>query len=189
MKKHCSYPGCNKLHYALTYCITHYLRLKKGDVDWKPPERIKQCLIENCTEKVHSNGYCQKHYNKTRRDQGYYKLASRKPNTRFNVSKNRAERKGQKWSLNKEEFIELIKNNQCHYCPFTLPETSSGLDRKDCKKGYEVGNVVPCCAVCNSAKSNIYSYEEFKELTSTELYQRVRFRLFCEQERKGTNKR
>lgn len=38
----------------------------------------------------------------------------------------------------------------------------NGIDRKDNDKGYVVGNVVPCCRVCNRAKLD-NSYQEFIE--------------------------
>lgn len=31
----------------------------------------------------------------------------------------------------------------------------SGIDRVDSKKGYTPGNVIPCCRICNRAKSNL----------------------------------
>jgi hypothetical protein len=43
----------------------------------------------------------------------------------------------------------------CVYCKsvnFTRP---NGIDRVDNTLGYELGNVIPCCSVCNRAKSNL----------------------------------
>ena len=36
------------------------------------------------------------------------------------------------------------------------------VDRKDNTKGYEIDNCVLACAVCNNAKSDKFTYEEFK---------------------------
>jgi hypothetical protein len=38
--------------------------------------------------------------------------------------------------------------------------TYGGIDRKDNTIGYVVGNVVPCCIVCNRAKMDL-PYEAF----------------------------
>jgi len=38
---------------------------------------------------------------------------------------------------------------------------SYNLDRKDCLKEYVMGNLVVCCWMCNNAKSNDFSYEEW----------------------------
>lgn len=40
--------------------------------------------------------------------------------------------------------------------------TVSGIDRIDSTKGYVEGNVVPCCALCNFAKSDM-PLSEFEE--------------------------
>ena len=79
-----------------------------------------------------------------------------------------ANKKGNIWALLDDNFYALIKQN-CHYCgqpPSTLRKIGkveylyNGVDRVDNSKGYEIGNVVPCCKVCNSAK-NTMTVEEF----------------------------
>ena len=88
----------------------------------------------------------------------------------FRGTQNRAKKLGVLFSLTKEEFIELTKKN-CFYCnsaptPYAkrqrenAPFIANGLDRVDNIKGYEIGNVVPCCTKCNSAK-NDGTKEEF----------------------------
>lgn len=47
-----------------------------------------------------------------------------------------------------EEFSALL-NSACHYCG-TSP--SRGVDRFDNALGYESGNCVPCCSMCNEMK-------------------------------------
>lgn len=72
--------------------------------------------------------------------------------------------------LTKEYFLELTNSN-CFYCGIAptnirlngrFVEVHNGVDRVDNNRGYEVGNVVPCCKYCNSFKSN-YSEEKFLE--------------------------
>ena len=36
------------------------------------------------------------------------------------------------------------------------------IDRKNSEQGYEINNLVKSCWICNSIKSNKYSYEEMK---------------------------
>lgn len=38
----------------------------------------------------------------------------------------------------------------------------NGIDRKNSSEGYTLGNSLPCCRVCNRAKSDM-DYEEFKQ--------------------------
>jgi hypothetical protein len=56
--------------------------------------------------------------------------------------------------LNFDEFKELV-TTPCHYCG-NLPEGDrfNGIDRIDSSLGYVPENSVPCCRICNRAKSN-----------------------------------
>lgn len=82
----------------------------------------------------------------------------------------RARNGGYPITLTREQFL-FITQMDCHYCG--RPPSNrysdirgdgvyvySGLDRLDPKKGYEHGNVVPCCWTCNTAKHKL-SYDEF----------------------------
>ena len=76
-----------------------------------------------------------------------------------------------------EEFLDLIKKPECHYCgvPLQYKEHSKvwnknnsrahQLDRKNNDIGYEKNNLVPCCWECNRLKSNRFTYEEFIQLS------------------------
>lgn len=68
------------------------------------------------------------------------------------------------WEINIDDYTVLLSNN-CHYCHGKLNETSVGLDRKDNSKGYTLDNVVPCCAACNTTRSDNYTYEEMVYLS------------------------
>ncbi len=52
------------------------------------------------------------------------------------------------FSLSEEQFNALI-SLPCTYCG---APPWSGIDRMDSLKGYELGNVVPCCTFCNKSK-------------------------------------
>jgi 5-methylcytosine-specific restriction endonuclease McrA len=68
---------------------------------------------------------------------------------------------------------------KCHYCGIDEKDFFSiwgefygskrrgstlEVDRKDNSRGYEIDNCVLACAVCNNAKSDKFSYDEFKRV-------------------------
>jgi len=61
------------------------------------------------------------------------------------------------FNLSNEDIISIIEK-PCIYCG---KQHSGGIDRVDSMKGYELDNVVPCCAICNRMKNN-YTLEFFK---------------------------
>lgn len=74
--------------------------------------------------------------------------------------------------LTRADVNEIIRKN-CHYCgaPPTnrmktknsiLPFMYSGIDRVDSSKDYTRLNVVPCCSICNNAKSDL-TIDQFHE--------------------------
>jgi hypothetical protein len=84
--------------------------------------------------------------------------------------KKRAALKRREFSLTEAEFRGLTTSN-CNYCgkpPSTVAWNKAksgqylhnGIDRVDSALGYEVGNCVPCCKLCNYMK-RAHSKEEF----------------------------
>lgn len=86
--------------------------------------------------------------------------------------RNDARRSGRDWALTRDDCLRLFKL-PCHYCGAPPQQGHSrgakksngtfiynGLDRRDNNLGYHIGNVVPCCSVCNRAKLK-QSEEEF----------------------------
>jgi len=76
--------------------------------------------------------------------------------------------KGRKFEIEFEKFRQIVSSN-CHYCgvsPGSIPKKSTatyarnGIDRVDSGIGYITGNMVPCCWMCNRAKSDSI-YEDF----------------------------
>jgi hypothetical protein len=72
-------------------------------------------------------------------------------------------------NLTYEEYIEFTKIKNCHYCNVPMnwhPYHMTGyyLDRKDNSLGYSVDNCVVCCARCNEAKSDHFTYDEWKQI-------------------------
>lgn len=83
----------------------------------------------------------------------------------FGNYKYRAKRKGQGFSLSKEEF-RLLVDDVCHYCGSAPKNVSvkptfngeyvyNGIDRIDNNKGYVANNCVTCCEVCNTMKNKL----------------------------------
>lgn len=68
---------------------------------------------------------------------------------RFSATKKKCEKKGRIFNLTLEKWSSLM-DGVCHYCG----SEGGGVDRIDSNKGYEVGNVVPCCGICNRMKLN-----------------------------------
>lgn len=82
--------------------------------------------------------------------------------------KNSAVYRNLPWLLSDEAFFSLVLSN-CFYCGIEPQKifatvnggiTYNGIDRLDNDLGYEDGNVVACCEICNLAKRDL-SYSEF----------------------------
>lgn len=174
--KTCTIPGCNKKLLARGACGAHYARWRTtGQFNLKLCE-LKTCKKEGCSSKHYARGLCSKHFAEFRRASGYFAIAVRKPKTRFTDSARSSRSRNIEWSIPFELYESLIKL-KCHYCGGPLPETKTGLDRKDNRIGYLVGNVVPCCWYCNHLKSDVFTYDEFVLFSKTELFQVILRRL------------
>lgn len=81
-----------------------------------------------------------------------------------------AKKRNLSWSLTQEFFFSLI-HKECYYCGLPPSNNSkykgtdflyTGIDRIDNDIGYEYGNVVPCCKICNMAKRSMKQHEFIK---------------------------
>lgn len=146
-----------------------------------------KCKIEKplTTEYFHSGGknkfhrYCRDCRTKTRKDSYKYmtkeqqsKNTARTSYYQKNTISGRAivmlkgykrtdAKKGRVFNLTKQWLIENIIDFPCFYCGDNY---RTGADRLDNKKGHTIDNCVPCCAVCNSVRSDIFSVLEMKEI-------------------------
>jgi len=78
---------------------------------------------------------------------------------------NSAKKRDLEFDLTLEELNNLIFL-PCFYCgdsPGSGPTDRVGLDRIDPYKGYTKDNILPCCWICNRAKS-VLTQDEFFEL-------------------------
>ena len=91
-------------------------------------------------------------------------------NDKLRQMKNGAKKRGYKWELTDDEAIHIMQG-VCAYCgtePMTIQKGRgnngnfiyNGIDRIDNDLGYILSNVVPCCHMCNAAKS-AFTREEF----------------------------
>jgi len=86
-------------------------------------------------------------------------------NVLYNHYKSKAKFRKYTFDLSHEQFLALIMGH-CYYCN-NAPNTTrnftlsgevivyNGIDRVDNSQGYTTGNVVPCCRICNQAKSTM----------------------------------
>lgn len=81
-------------------------------------------------------------------------------NTRLSAIKSSAVTRNKSWNITDEKAKELM-TSPCHYCGLiNLGVRVNGIDRVNNDIGYEDGNVVPCCKLCNYFKKN-YTVEQF----------------------------
>lgn len=103
-------------------------------------------------------------------------LTHRKPDgeavarNKYNAYRGAAKRRGKEWNLSYDKFLS-ITSKDCFYCNSPPSNCATytnyngefvynGIDRVDNSKGYLVGNSVPCCIKCNTAKMDM-SMNEF----------------------------
>lgn len=78
--------------------------------------------------------------------------------TRFGRAVRKAAARGKTWELPRETYEALVEE-PCEYCGAPTG-AGVGLDRLDNSRGYEPGNVVPCCGPCNLLRGNRLTPEE-----------------------------
>ncbi len=91
---------------------------------------------------------------------------SRTNHGKFLHSQGTAKRRDIPWRLSEEEYLAIIAV-PCAYCENRLGTpvlTCGGLDRIDNTIGYELGNVVSCCAICNRLRSDLLTTDEMKSV-------------------------
>lgn len=60
------------------------------------------------------------------------------------------------------DFVHKIITSSCFYCG--EKDDNVGCDRIDNSKQHIMNNIVPCCALCNSVKSNKFSKKEMLKI-------------------------
>lgn len=130
-----------------TRCERHLLYAQ----EWAK-KRFETGKCRWCNEPtVDGTQLCRDHREKSRAyKRGYGKF--------FNA-RHKAKQRGIRWDLSRGLY-DVLMQGCCEYCRFPLENYGTSLDRKDSKKGYIKDNVVPCCIICNEAKSDKLSYEQ-----------------------------
>lgn len=70
-------------------------------------------------------------------------------------------KKGRDFNLTKQWLIDNIIDKPCFYCEDTY---RTGCERLNNSIGHTIENCVPCCGVCNSVRSDIFTILEMKEI-------------------------
>lgn len=136
---------------------------------------ISTCKVDGCASEAKVGGLCRSHHNKKyysenkerilKTNKDYYfknkerlgqlqKKARQSVDGRWKHLQYEAKRDRRMVSISKSEF-EIITSQLCLYCGGMSPgKNFVGIDRLDSSRGYEVGNVVPCCTRCNMMKGD-----------------------------------
>lgn len=88
------------------------------------------------------------------------KSSSDMMNQRYTTYRAEAKRRHIAWYLDMDTAQQLF-SSPCHYCNYQDGRT--GIDRVDSAQGYQHGNVVPCCFMCNGMK-HTHSKQTFLRL-------------------------
>lgn len=124
-----------------------------SEVYWKRPE-VKAKNKERMAKEYH-----------TPEGLNYAKQHAKSLTVRYSRGRYNANKRKKVFTLSLDEYVMLL-SNPCLYCNKDISgETGVGLDRINNDKGYEAGNVNPCCAKCNRIRSKSMGAEEFAKQT------------------------
>ena len=114
------------------------------------------------------------------RNKDYYKhylrRRAKKPNYIWRLLKATAKRRGISFELNENDFINWFNTQDkiCVYCKLPQSEIPKigdpnlrnrlSIDRIECSKGYLLSNIVLACCRCNMIKSDLFTFDEMKEI-------------------------
>lgn len=128
----------------------------------KHNRRLRRC--EPCYKKL-----LQYESNRPKKERNYKAHYYNNKHAMWNSYIKGAKDRGINFSLSKEIFNKLIIE-PCFYCAKFKEKEVNGIDRIDNNKGYEEGNVVSCCSICNIAKGRQHPQEFIDKLRSIHLY-------------------
>lgn len=149
------------------YYLKNKEKLKARTRAWAQanPDRIKEFRNQyKITRKDQRRAYHLKYYAE---NSARLKARHDSYKGKYNRLKNSAKWRGLVFDISFEQYLDVIKEASCIYCDSTLPPRGYGLDRIDSLVGYIVGNVVPCCKICNYMFSNYnkdFIFEHMKKV-------------------------
>jgi hypothetical protein len=125
---------------TLVTALCHCGKIFKTQKRYVLKGKIKSC---GCSRKISNKSNVLGHFSECNRDATrFYRLYKRNA-----LLKNRS------FDLTQLQFEKLTKE-KCYYCG-ELPCSYHGIDRVNNEMGYEYGNIVSCCSVCNFMKSKL----------------------------------
>ena len=179
----CIIEGCEKLHKAFGWCVTHYRRwARHGDPTIVLPTGPfnRKCSFENCTNPHMARGWCVKHYERWKKNgdparaQSYGVTNCSMPNCpnkhlakglcgrhyrqRIGHPRWRARKRGATISdFTHNQWLRILAayNGLCAYCGKKFKELTQDHVIPLSKGGnHTASNIVPACTPCNSRKYN-----------------------------------
>jgi len=161
IKKSNNKNKCNHIYWECI-CICGKLKTVSGTNLRLGNVKSCGCLLSDITKKM-------------RRDELSKRIGYSAKSRTFNQYRSVAKQKNREFILTKNQFLEIVVKD-CFYCGSSPSNTSkpaskvianksfnyNGIDRIDSSKGYVIGNIVPCCKICNIAKRDM-TLEKFKD--------------------------
>lgn len=121
-----------------------------GDGNWLNSRQVKKHYI--CNKCFNSKVLLTSRYKNARTTNTKKKMFSHKLSRKITNFMQDAKKRKKLLDFTYAEIGDLMQL-PCTYCGEN--ESYNGLDRVDSSLGYIKNNVVPCCAVCNRAKSTL----------------------------------
>lgn len=139
----CGARHCKAVSIDNTYCTVHRERKRKWVQDKRAAFKAAAVCMECGVERVGNSVYCNRHRAKAvargvQLDRRWYSL------NRSAVLRNLTV------TISKEEFA-CLSSQACFYGGASC-KTRVGLDRLNNNEGYQLSNVVPCCAYHNQMR-------------------------------------
>jgi hypothetical protein len=146
-KKMKKFRRCKKCNARLLITLFPCWKYKKknGDYSVYHPKICKKCMSEK-----EKKEYYKFRIIRIKKHQKYH-LTPQGVLTTYRTS---AKRRKLEFNLDLE-FVKLLLNKSCNYCGDIILGRTMGIDRVDNSKGYTKENCVPCCVICNTAKSTL----------------------------------
>jgi hypothetical protein len=138
------------------------MRAKARDYYHNHRARVRECQNAYYARTKAEQHIKRKAYRDNNKDR--IRAERRRVNTRYSRAKSGAKYFGRSWNIPLSVYRELM-SSPCFYCKVSIAsESGSGLDRINNALGYEVDNVLTCCAVCNRLRMNVFTVEETQQL-------------------------
>ncbi len=90
-----------------------------------------------------------------------FKIQDSRPVNRLSRFNAGFKKRGGYCDLTLEQYTDIV-SKPCFYCAWPISKFGKGMDRIDNFKQYVMGNVVPCCSMCNEGRGIAYAHEEWK---------------------------